>query len=342
MKISLLVPCYNEEKSIEESVKSCLNQTRKFDELIFIDDFSKDRTPEILASFGDKISTHRTPKNTGNKSSAQEFGFQFITGDVVVTTDADTLLKSDFVEEIEKNFLDPNVVAVAGAVKSLPYNWLTLCRAFDYAVGQYIHKLAQSYMGFIFVMPGAASAFRVEKFREHISFDHDTITEDLDFTYKLHRNKFKIIYNQKAISYTQDPTDLRNYINQMRRWFGGGWQNLRKHHSIATTKPIIAFELSILYAEGLVFSVLLFLLLFINPFFSFFLLFFYFQIAFIFSIWAAIKEKRWALVFVPFPYILLMFINAYVYLEQFFKEIILKEKNLIWFKPDRVIIKKSP
>jgi len=340
MKISLLVPCFNEEKSLEASIKSCLNQTRKFDELIFIDDFSSDKTPEILASFGDRIKAYRVPKNTGNKSGAQEFGFQFITGDVVVTTDADTLLKSNFVEEIENDFQNPNVAAVAGTVKSMPYNWITLCRAFEYTIGQYIHKLAQSYMNYIFVMPGAASAFRVDMFRKYITFDHDTITEDLDFTYKLHLKQFKIVYNRQAITYTQDPTNLSDYINQMRRWFGGGWQNVVKHHSIITTKPIRAFELSILYSEGLIFSILIFLIPLINLWFALLVIIGFFQITLIFAIWAAIKEKRWKLLFVPFPYMILMYVNAYIYLEQFVKEVVFRRKNLVWFKPGRVFINK--
>lgn len=339
MKISILIPCWNEENGLEASIKACLNQTRPFDELIFVDDCSKDRTPEILAKYSDRITGVRTPRNTGNKSGAQEYGLKFVTGDIVVTTDADTILETHFAEEIEKSFQDPDVVAVAGAVKSLPYNWLTLCRAFDYAVGQYIHKLAQSYMHYIFVMPGAASAFRADIFREHLTFDHDTITEDLDFTYKLHRKHFKIAYNQKVLSYTQDPADLKNYINQMRRWFGGGWQNLMKHYTIVTTKPIRAFELSIIYAEGIIFSVLIFIMPFLNPWFELWLLIGYLQIALIFAAWAAWKEKRWMLILAPFPYIILMFINSYIYLEQFVKEVILKRKNLIWFRPDRVITK---
>ncbi len=208
-----------------------------------------------MAKYADQIIPKRTPKNTGNKSSAQEYGLQFITGDVVVTTDGDTLLDPKFAEEIERSFQDREVAAVAGYVKSLPYNWLTLCRAFDYVIGQNIHKLAQNYMQYIFVMPGAASAFKTDVFRKYVTFDHDTITEDLDFTYKLHYKNCKILYNQKAICYTQDPSDLKSYINQMRRWFGGGWQNLLKHYGIITTRRIRAFELSLVYAEGLIFSV---------------------------------------------------------------------------------------
>ncbi len=339
MKISLLVPCYNEEKSLEASIRSCLNQTRKFDEIVFVDDSSKDATPDILARYADRIIPKRTPRNTGNKSSAQEYGLQFITGDIMVTTDGDTLLDPSFAEEIEKSFQDQDVVAVAGYVKSLPYNWLTLCRAFDYVIGQNIHKVAQDYMRYIFVMPGAASAFRTDIFRKHITFDHDTITEDLDFTYKMHRKQFKIIYNQKAICYTQDPANLKNYINQMRRWFGGGWQNLLKHWKIVATKPIRAFELSLIYGEGIVFSMLIFILPILNLWFGLWIFIGYFIVAEVFAVWAAWREKRPALILVPIPYILLMFINAYIYLEQFAKEIILRRKNLVWFKPERIGIK---
>lgn len=339
LRISLLVPCYNEEKSLEASICATLAQVRKFDELVFVDDSSKDDTPNILTRYESRGIVHvTTPKNTGNKSSAQEYGLQFVTGDVVVTTDADTLLDPHFAEEIEKSFADPKVVAVAGYVRSLSYNWLTLCRAFEYAIGQNIHKLAQHHMDYIFVMPGAASAFKTDAFRNHITFDHDTITEDLDFTYKIHRKQFKIIFNRNAVSCTQDPTDLKNYINQTRRWFGGGWQNLLKHYTIIPTSPIRAFELSLIYSEGLIFSLILFLIPLLNLWLTLWVWASYIAVAFIISVWAAWKERRPGLMLVPIPYMLLLYINAYIYLEQFVKEIILRRKNLVWFKPERVSI----
>lgn len=339
MKISLLVPCYNEETSLRATIESCLKQTRKFDQMVFIDDCSSDKTPQILESYGKLIKHKRTPKNTGNKSGAQEFGMQFVRGDIVVTTDADTLLNETFVEEIEKSFQDPNVAAVAGYVESIPYNWLTLCRAYDYTIGQNIHKFAGYLVDFIFVMPGAASAFRIQTFKKYITFDHDTITEDLDFTYKMHRNKLRIVFNRKAISYTQDPANLKNYINQMRRWFGGGWQNLLKHYVIVPGRPIRALEVSLLYAEGMIYAILIFMIPILNPWLAAWLVACDFLVAFFFGIWAAYKAKRPSLMFAPFPRILMNFVNSYVFLEQFVKEIILKKKNLVWFKPERVEIK---
>ena len=335
LSISLLIPCYNEETSLEASIISCLNQTRPFDQLVFVDDSSKDRTPEILAEFANRITVVRTPRNTGNKSSAQEYGLQFVTGEILVTTDADTMLHPRFVEEIEKNFEDPEIAAVAGYVNSLPYNWLTLCRAFYYVVGQNLHKVAQNYLNYIFVMPGAASAFNTKMFREFCTFDHDTITEDLDFTYKLHRNDLKIVYNQNAISYTQDPTTLHNYSHQMRRWYSGGWQNLLKHVSV-TRHPIRALELSLIYIEGIVFSTLLLVTPFINLYLSLAIMAGYMLVVMVFAVWAAWVSGRTSILWAPVPYLFLIYVNAYLFMETFIKEVIVGRKTLIWFKPDRV------
>ncbi len=335
MRVSLLIPCFNEETSLDVSIRSCLNQTRPVDEIIYIDDGSTDRTPHILDQYRDRVFVHRTPKNTGNKSSAQEYGLQFVTGDIMITTDADTLMAPNFTEEILKSFEDPEVVAVAGHVQSIPHNWLTLCRAFDYAIGQYIHKRAQDHLGYIFIMPGAASAFRTDMFRKYVTFDHDTITEDLDFTYKLHLQGLRIRYNPKAITRTQDPADLSSYTKQMRRWFGGGWQNLMKHYRIVVSTPIRALELSLGYAEGIIFSALLFLIPVLNPLLWVKILASYCVVTSLLAIWVAYKERRPAIALVAFPYLILMYVHAYVYLEQFVLEVLLKRKNLVWFKPER-------
>lgn len=338
MKISILIPCFNEEVTIEKCLASCLNQTRPADEIVIVDDSSTDKTPEILKKYGNKIKVVKTPRNTGNKSYAQEYGLQFVTGDIFITTDGDTLLDKDFVKIVEINMQDESIDAVSGYVKSLKYNWITACRALDYTVSQNIDKLAQDYMNFIFVIPGAAGAFRTEFFKQKIAFNHDTLTEDLDFTYRLHELGRKIKYDRTAICYTQDPSTLKSYITQMRRWFGGGWQNLSKHNFLPKS-PGMALELSLIYIEGLIYSFMMFFLPIINLYLTIYILFLYAIVVMGLSIFAAIKEKRLEFLFILPSYIFIKYINAYVFLEQFVKEIILKKKSLVWLKPKRVEIK---
>jgi cellulose synthase/poly-beta-1,6-N-acetylglucosamine synthase-like glycosyltransferase len=334
MKISILIPCYNEERSIKRSVLSWLSQTRPADEIIVIDDCSNDRTAEILEEFKGRVTVVRTPQNSGNKSSAQEYGLQFVTGDIFIATDGDTLLDARFVECIEKDFADPSVAAVGGYVKSLKYNWLTACRALDYAIGQNIDKLAQHYLHFMLVIPGAAGAFRTDIFRT-LGFDHDTITEDLDFTYKLHKRGYNIVYDRNAICYTQDPGDLHSYINQMRRWLGGGWQNFVKHIDIPKY-PGMSFELSLVYGEGLIYSLMIFIIPILNLSVALWIFVFSLLISFLLAIVGVFIDRRSDLFFIIPVYVLLKYVTAYIFLEQFVKEVILRKREMVWFKPERV------
>lgn len=327
MKISVLIPCYNEALTIERCILSCLNQTRPVDEIVVVDDSSTDDTPNILKKFSGQIKVVRTIRNSGNKSHAQEYGLQFVTGDIFVTTDGDTMLQSNFIATIEKDMEDESVSAVAGYVRSLKYNWITACRALDYSISQNIDKLAQHYMNFVFVIPGAAGAFRTNIFKEKILFAHDTLTEDLDFTYRLHKMGYKIGYNRKAVCYTQDPTTLKAYINQMRRWFGGGWQNFLKHFGVPE-KPGMALELSLIYVEGLAFSFLAFLMPLINLYLTIKLFLIYCAVIFILCTFGYIKERRLEFLFALPCYIFLKYINAWIFIEQFFKEVILRKKTL--------------
>jgi peptidoglycan-N-acetylglucosamine deacetylase len=336
MKISILIPCWNEEKSVRSCVESCLNQSRKFDQILVVNDGSTDNTLKILKSFGKKITVISYKNASGSKSFAQERGFEYITGDIMVTTDADTILDKDFVNNIIRDFKDPQVAAVAGYVRSLKRNWITLCRAFDYVIGQNIYKLAQNYLGYIFVIPGASCAFRTEPFRKYVGFDHDTITEDLDFTYKLHKNNQKIKYNDKAIVYTQDPDTLTSYIGQMRRWYGGGWQNLIKHfNEDLIDDPRRVIELSLIYIEGVVFSVLLFIVPIINIILALKIFFMLTLIVAIEAVYAAIREKRMELLLVPFIYPVMMYINSWVSLEEFVHEGLKRDHQMTWFHPER-------
>ncbi len=335
MKISILIPAHNEERSIKATVESCLNQTRPADQILVVNDGSTDNTGEILAAFGDKIEVITIPVATGNKSYAQEHGLKFVTGDVFIATDADTIMDSHFVEMIEPHFNNTETIAVAGYVRSIKNNWLTACREIDYTIGQDLHKKAQSNMGFLFVIPGCAGAFRTKKFNELIKFEHDTLTEDLDFTYKFHTEYCNIVMESKAIVYTQDPFTLYAYTNQIRRWYSGGWQNLKKHLPNVINRPFIALELSLMYIEGIIFSILFFLIPILDiKFFTF-----YFSLYMLASIltgtYAAIRRKRVDLLLYSPLYLVITLINAYIFLEQFTSEIIMGRKLETWFKPER-------
>ncbi len=335
--ISILITAYNEERHISRCVESCLKQKLKPEEIIVVNDGSKDRTVKILESYADKITIINLPKNTGNKSKAQEIGIKYIKTDIFITTDADTCLHPNFTIEILKSFSSNNITAVSGFVESKKGNWLTKVREINYLIGQTIFKTAQDYVGALYVLVGCGSAFKTDDFKKIIKFDHDNVTEDLDFTYKFKIADKKIILNKKAIVYTQDPNNLRSYFRQLYRWHSGGWYCLKKNFRIMK-KPNNALILSLIYLEGLIMG----LAIILSPFlilisYRFFLIFILLSIIVtsLSASYGILKYKKYSLFFyLPFQ-ILLAFPEQILFLYTFAKEIILNNKNLYWYKADR-------
>lgn len=337
LKISVMIPAYNEEKGIVKTIESCLNQSRKPDEIIVINDGSTDKTPELLKKYTGRIKVVNLKKNTGNKSKAQEIGLKFVTGEIFITADADTKLDSKFIENILKSFKEKEVSAVCGYVKSEKNNWITKVREINYITTQTIYKKAQSHLGAIFVLSGCCSAFRTKDFIESVSFDHDNLTEDLDFTYRLKLAGKRIEFNDKAIVYTQDPNNLKSYFKQLKRWYAGGWTCLKKNFKIIK-KPNEAFVLSLNYLEGIIMgivSMIMIFLLFVRP-----QLFLWLFLAEIFMVslsisYGAIKNKEYYLFFYTPHYFILHIVDNYIFISTFFKEIILNKTSLVWSKPKR-------
>lgn len=334
MKVSILIPCKNEEKSISPCIKSCLNQSYKPHQIIVIDDASTDKTPNILQSYAKEIDIITLLWPSGGKSRAQEVALHHMSGDIFITTDADTLLHKDFIKNIVKEFKDNKVYAVAGYVKSLKFNPLTACRELDYLINQNIHKIAQGHINSIFVVPGCAGAFRTGIFN-NVELDHDTVTEDIDITFKLHSQNRKIAFCKKAICYTQDPSTITSYIAQQRRWYTGGWQNILKHKKTLMKQPGKTLEFTLIYVEGLLFSFLVLLVPIISM--SYFRIFIipYLSLLVLVALFTSIKEKRFDLIASVPVYVGLTFLNSILFIESFFKEVVLKKKNLDWVQPER-------
>lgn len=91
MKLSIIIPCYNEEKTIEQIVNLVDKVEGIEKEIIILDDGSKDQTPFILTKIGKERSHLKiilNPKNHGKGATVRE-GFKHTTGDYVIVQDAD-------------------------------------------------------------------------------------------------------------------------------------------------------------------------------------------------------------------------------------------------------------
>jgi glycosyltransferase involved in cell wall biosynthesis len=95
-RVSIIIPAYNAAAFIRETIDSALAQTHPDVEVIVVDDSSTDDTPAVLASYGDRIRTHRQPN--GGVSVARNTGARLATGDWVAFLDADDIWKPRKVE----------------------------------------------------------------------------------------------------------------------------------------------------------------------------------------------------------------------------------------------------
>lgn len=104
LKVSVVLPVYNGEKFITESVNSILNQTYKNFELIIVDDKSTDSTPNIIKSFAEKDKRVHVLTNKKNLKlpSSLNRGFSFAKGDLYTWTSDDNLYKRNAFEEMVK------------------------------------------------------------------------------------------------------------------------------------------------------------------------------------------------------------------------------------------------
>jgi glycosyltransferase involved in cell wall biosynthesis len=85
--VSILIPAYNEENCIADTLSSIVNQSVMPESLIVIDDCSTDRTAEIASSLGATVI--RTPSNSGSKARALNYGLGFVNSEYTLTIDAD-------------------------------------------------------------------------------------------------------------------------------------------------------------------------------------------------------------------------------------------------------------
>ncbi|MCF6154385.1 MAG: glycosyltransferase family 2 protein [Candidatus Brocadia sp.] len=118
MKFSILVPAYNEERSISSCLNSLTSLTYDGKEIIVIDDASTDGTVQSVEGFLDKgVILVRREKN-GGRAAALNSGLQKVTGDVVITTDADTVVPVDWLQRFQSPFEQQGAIAVGGAYQA--------------------------------------------------------------------------------------------------------------------------------------------------------------------------------------------------------------------------------
>ncbi|MEI9933674.1 MAG: glycosyltransferase [Ferruginibacter sp.] len=229
--VTVIVPAYNEEVNSARTVHSLLQQDYPNLQVVFVDDGSKDDTyATVSEAFKDVPNVHVYTKTNGGKASALNVGIEKATSEFVVCIDADTQLKSDAISKLMLKFTDDSVGAVAGNVKvGNEVNMITYWQSIEYITSQNFDRRAFDLLNCITVVPGALGAFRKKAVQVAGGFTSDTLAEDCDLTMRLHRHGYKVKNCTEAISYTEAPETMQQFLKQRFRWSFGVIQCFWKH-----------------------------------------------------------------------------------------------------------------
>jgi glycosyltransferase involved in cell wall biosynthesis len=114
MKFSIVIPCYNDFRFLEETINSCLNQTYKNFEIILVDDGSSSDIEPYIEKFKNQIKLIK--KQNGGQGSARNLGIRNSSGQWIVPLDSDDTIPENFLEIAMKNIVSENDIIVSSQI----------------------------------------------------------------------------------------------------------------------------------------------------------------------------------------------------------------------------------
>jgi poly-beta-1,6-N-acetyl-D-glucosamine synthase len=235
---SVVIPAHNEERTIENTLTTVINSEYPKEKLqiIVVDDGSTDSTVAIIKklkkSAAFKNVTLIQQENAGKAHALNNAMRNHAQGDIIMCLDADSSVLSDSIQNAAQYFVDTRVVALSANVKIRPMkSFLNLIQRYEYLVC-YQMKRAHTLFNIEYIIGGIASTFRRSALEKVGFYDTDTITEDIDLTFKLLRDGNKdnrVLYGADVVSYTESVLSIKDLIKQRFRWKHGRAQTFLKN-----------------------------------------------------------------------------------------------------------------
>ncbi|MFZ5824311.1 MAG: poly-beta-1,6-N-acetyl-D-glucosamine synthase [Bacillota bacterium] len=237
--VSILIPAYNEEQTIEETVLRHQNLNYPNYEIIVINDGSKDRTAQILQSLMTRNLNLRVVNllRNGGKANALYAGLAAARGEYLVTIDSDATLDRNALYYLIQHFIAPNSGERVGAVTGNPRvrnrsTLLARIQVVEFASIIGMIKRAQRIWGKVMTVSGVIVAFRKRALMDCGLWDKDLITDDIGVTWKLQRRFWDVRYEPRAICWMLVPETFRGLWRQRVRWAQGGLEVLLRHWDV--------------------------------------------------------------------------------------------------------------
>ena len=254
-KVTVQLPMYNEMYVAERIIDTTaeLDYPRDKFQIQVLDD-STDETKEIiankvkeLAAKGiDIIHIHRTDR-TGYKAGALDSAMDKVSGEFIAIFDADFVPDSDFLLKTIPYFQDEKIGVVQTRWGHLnkTYSMLTELQAFGLNGHFAIEQGGRSANGHYINFNGTAGIWRKSCIADAGGWEHDTITEDLDLSYRAQMKGWQFKYLEDVISPAELPITMSALKSQQHRWMKGGaevfmkmWKRLVKDPNVRFTDKV--------------------------------------------------------------------------------------------------------
>jgi cellulose synthase/poly-beta-1,6-N-acetylglucosamine synthase-like glycosyltransferase len=237
-RVTVQLPMFNEllvaERVIEAAAR--IDYPRDRLEIQVLDD-STDRTASIararceaLRQDGLNIRYVRRAGRVGYKAGALEHGLKSAEGDFVLVFDADFVPPESAVRELIDFFTDPSVgmVQARWAHLNREHSLLTRCQAMLLDGHFVIEHAARNRTGRFFNFNGTAGMWRRAAIEDAGGWEHDTVTEDMDLSYRAQLAGWAFVYAPQVSVPAELPGDMSSFKSQQYRWAKGSIQTARK------------------------------------------------------------------------------------------------------------------
>lgn len=263
-QVSILVPAKNESAVLPNVVHSLfhLNYPTTHLDIWIVDDGSTDETSHILRKLQTQfpgLQVHRR-ESKGGKSGALNAVFPFTQGEIVLVCDADAQLPANFLQQTVPLFQKRTIGAmqVRKVISNANANFLTRCQQMEMSCDAFLQTHRIAIRG-ITELRGNGMFVRRELLKKCNGWSEDTVTDDLDLTFKLYLAGTEIEFVTVPAIQEEGVTTWREIWHQHSRWAEGGYQRhldyFPQFFALGLTKEIdllLFFLLQFLLPIGLI------------------------------------------------------------------------------------------
>lgn len=243
--VTIVVPCWNEEKTVVGTVHSilALEYPKNKLKVVLVDDGSTDGTWAAIQQFKNTPNVQLIHKENGGKHTAMNLAITSAETEFVGCLDADSFVSPDALRHMIPYFDNADTMAVCPTIMvAEAKNILEKAQKTEYQLSAYIKKML-GFMGGIHVTPGPFSIYRMEVFKTVGLYREAHKTEDMEIAYRMHEAGFKIEQCHDALVYTKAIKTPYKLYKQRLRWIYGFINNTFDYRRLVFKRQYGAFSL---------------------------------------------------------------------------------------------------